>query len=141
VEAKEDFLFYIDGISQLVAGILEKMDAERVAVARAFGVEISDAGNRLRECYGSRGDSLYEVIQNIGAYKNVLAPTDIDTRYIFEDIRTGCVPVSCAGNYAGVKTEAIDTVIKWASLLYNTDFLADGRNGESLDFEYIMTSG
>jgi opine dehydrogenase len=56
VEAKEDFLFYIDGISPLVAGILEKMDAERVAVARAFGVEVSDAGTvspRRRSGHGA----------------------------------------------------------------------------------------
>jgi opine dehydrogenase len=138
VEAKEDFLFYIDGISPLVAGILEKMDAERVAVARAFGVDVPDAGGWLRECYGSRGGSLYEMIQGTDAYKNVLAPTDIDTRYVFEDIRTGCVPVSCAGEYAGVKTEALDSVIRWASLLYDTDFRADGRNGETLDFGRIQ---
>jgi opine dehydrogenase len=138
VEAKEDFLFYIDGISPLVAGILEKMDEERVAVARAFGAAVPDARGWLRECYGSRGGSLYEMIQGTDAYKNVLAPTDIDTRYVFEDIRTGCVPVSCAGAYAGVKTEALDTVIRWASLLYDTDLHADGRNGERLDFDNIQ---
>jgi opine dehydrogenase len=138
VEAKEDFLFYIDGISPLVAGILEKMDAERVAVARSFGADVSDAGGWLRECYGSRGGTLYELIQGTDAYKNVLAPTDIDTRYVFEDIRTGCVPVSCAGRYAGISTETLDAVIRWASLLYNTDFYADGRNDAMLDFGRIL---
>ncbi|MDR1588683.1 MAG: NAD/NADP octopine/nopaline dehydrogenase family protein [Oscillospiraceae bacterium] len=138
VEAKEDFLFYIDGISPLVAGILEKMDAERVAVARAFGTDVPDAGGWLRECYGSRGSSLYELIQGTDAYKNVLAPTDIDTRYVFEDIRTGCVPVSCAGRHVGIGTETLDAVVRWASLLYDTDFHADGRNDAMLDFGRIL---
>ncbi|MDR2665297.1 MAG: NAD/NADP octopine/nopaline dehydrogenase family protein [Oscillospiraceae bacterium] len=137
VEAKEDYLFYIDGISPLVAGMLEKMDAERVAVARSFGADVEDAGGWLRECYGSRGDTLYEMIQNTDAYANVLAPTDIDTRYIFEDILTGCVPVSCAGLRSGVETQVIDAVIKWASTLYDIDFRANGRNGDMLDFGEI----
>jgi hypothetical protein len=46
--------------------------------------------------------------------------------------------VSCAGGYAGVKTEALDTVIRWATLLYDTDLRADGRNGDMLDFADIQ---
>ena len=138
VEAKEDFKFYVQGISPLVAGILEKMDLERVAVANAFGVAVPSARRWLEECYGSRGDSLYEQIQNTDAYKTVLAPTDIDTRYIFEDILTGCVPTSCAGIAAGVQTEVLDTLIRWASILYGRDFRAEGRNEHMIDFEKFL---
>jgi len=138
VEAKEDFKFYVQGISPLVAGILEKMDLERVAVANAYGVAVPSARRWLEECYGSRGESLYEQIQNTEAYKTVLAPTDIDTRYIFEDILTGCVPTSCAGKAAGVNTEVLDTLIRWASILYGRDFRAEGRNENLIDFESFL---
>jgi len=138
VEAKEDFKFYVQGISHLVAGILEKMDLERVAVANAYGVAVPSARRWLEECYGSRGESLYEQIQNTEAYKTVLAPTDIDTRYIFEDILTGCVPTSCAGKAAGVKTEVLDTLIRWASILYGRDFRAEGRNEYLIDFNSLL---
>jgi len=138
VEAKENFKFYMDGISPLVAGILEKMDAERVAVARAYGVAVPTARQWLVDSYGSRGDTLYEQIQNTQAYQTVLAPIDIDTRYIFEDIRTGCVPTSCAGRAAGVKTEVLDTLITWASILYDRDFWAEGRNDDLIDFNALL---
>ena len=138
VEAKEDFKFYIQGISPLVASILEKMDRERVAVAHAYGVAVPSARIWLAEAYGSRGDSLYEQIQNTDAYKNVLAPTDIDTRYIFEDILTGCVPTSCAGKAAGVRTDVMDTLVKWASILYGRDFHAEGRNEALIDFKSFL---
>jgi opine dehydrogenase len=138
VEAKENFKFYMEGISPLVAGILEKMDLERVAVAKAFGVSVPSARRWLAECYGSRGDSLYEQIQNTEAYKTVLAPIDIDTRYIFEDVMTGCVPTSCAGKAVGVSTEVIDTLIKWASILYGRDFYAEGRNETLVDFKSFL---
>jgi opine dehydrogenase len=134
VEAKEEFRFYLDGISPLVAGILEKMDLERVTVANAYGVAVPTARQWLAEAYGSRGDSLYEQIQNNEAYKTILAPTDIDTRYVFEDILTGCVPTSCAGKAAGVNTEIMDTLIRWASIIYGRDFYAEGRNDTMIDF-------
>jgi len=134
VEAQEDFKFYMQGISPLVAGILEKMDVERVAVAKAYGVSVPTARQWLAEAYGSRGDSLFEQIQNTEAYKTVLAPIDIDTRYIFEDVITGCVPTSCAGRAAGIQTEVLDTLIKWASILYGRDFRAEGRNETLIDF-------
>jgi len=138
VEAKEDYRFYIDGISPLVAGILEKMDLERVTVANAFGVAVPTARQWLAEAYGSRGNSLYEQIQNTDAYKTILAPTDIDTRYIFEDILTGCVPTSCAGQTVGVKTEVLDTLIKWASIIYGRDFHSEGRNETLIDFSSFL---
>jgi len=138
VEAKEDFKFYVQGISPLVAGILEKMDLERITVANAYGVTVPTAKRWLEECYGSRGGSLYEKIQNTEAYKTVLAPIDIDTRYIFEDILTGCVPTSCAGKAAGVQTEVLDTLIRWASILYGRDFRAEGRNENLIDFASFL---
>ena len=132
------YAIFSKGISPLVASILEKMDLERVAVAKAFGVSVPSARQWLAECYGSRGDSLYEQIQNTEAYKTVLAPVDIDTRYIFEDVLTGCVPTSCAGKAVGVSTEVLDTLIKWASLLYGRDFHAEGRNETLVDFKSLM---
>lgn len=138
VEAKEDFKFYVQGISPLVANILEKMDLERVAVANAYGVAVPSARSWLAECYGSRGNSLYEQIQNTEAYEPVIAPTDLYTRYIFEDILTGCVPTSCAGKAAGINTEVLDTLIKWASILYGRDFYAEGRNENLIDFESFL---
>ena len=138
VEAKEDFRFYMEGISPLVAGLLEKMDQERVAVANAYGVAVPTARQWLAECYGSRGNSLFEQIQNTSAYETVLAPTDIDTRYIFEDILTGCVPTSCAGKAVDVSTEVLDTLIKWASVLYSRDFYAEGRNDALIDFSRFI---
>ena len=138
VEAKEDFLFYMDAITPLVASLLEKMDLERVAVAKAYGVSVPSARRWLEECYGSRGGNLYEQIQNTAAYKTVTAPLDLNTRYIFEDILTGTVPVSCAGKAAGVNTECMDAVVAWASVLYGRDFMAEGRNETLVDFEAYL---
>lgn len=138
VEAKEGFLFYMEGISPLVANIIERMDKERIAVAEALGIKVLSAYDWLWERYGSDGDTLYERIQDTGAYATVLAPTDIDTRYIFEDVRTGCVPVSCLGKELGVDTYIIDSVIQWASTVYNFNFMKYGRNEQVVDFPKLI---
>ena len=139
VEKKEEYKYYTGCISPLVAGVLEKMDLERVAVANAYGVAVPSARQWLADCYGSRGNSLYEQIQNTEAYQTVLTPTDMYTRYIFEDIPTGCVPISCAGKAAGVKTKILDALINWASILYGRDFRAEGRNENLIDFERFLS--
>lgn len=138
VEAKEGFHFYTEGISPLVANILERMDAERVAVAKAAGAEVLAAKDWLKLHYGSSGDDLYSCIQSTAAYKDVLAPTDIDTRYIYEDIQTGCVPFSCMANVVGVPTPIIDSVIQWATAVYDYDFYGQGRNEHKLDLNRLI---
>jgi len=138
VEAKEEFLFYANAISPLVASVLERMDAERVSVAKALGITVPDAFTWMHERYGSKGDSLYERIHSTKAYANVFAPTDIDTRYVYEDILTGCVPVSCLGKALGVETKIIDSVIQFATTVYDYDFHAEGTNEKKVDFRALI---
>ena len=138
VEHKEGFHFYTEGISPLVANILTRLDAERVAVACAANVIVPDALTWLKHHYGASGDTLYEGFQSTQAYKNVMAPTDIDTRYIFEDVCTGCVPVSAIGKLLNVPTPIIDSVIAWATAVYDYDFYSNGRNETMFNLKELI---
>jgi opine dehydrogenase len=138
VEAKEKFLYYMQGISPLVANILESLDKERIAVARAFGVEVQSAYEWLNVHYESEGETLYERIQNTSAYENIYAPLDIDTRYIYEDMLTGCVPFYFAGMSIGADTPIIKSAILWASTVYETDFIQLGRNDSRINFDQLL---
>ena len=137
IEAKEVPVLYRRHFP-LVATVLERLDSERVAVARGMGVEVPAAFDWLQDRYGSEGNNLYERIQNTHAYRNVYAPTEIDTRYIHEDIQTGCVPVSCLGRRLNIPTDITDASIKWASVVYNCDFYATGRNESAIDFDAVL---
>jgi len=138
VEAQEKFRFYIQGITPLVANIMERIDRERVSVAKAYGVNVLPAFDWLGEHYGSSGDTLYERIQNTAAYANIFAPLDIDTRYIYEDVLTGCVPVYYAGKAIGTETPIIHSAILWASTIYETDLKQNGRNDQVIDFGALL---
>lgn len=138
IDAKEKFLFYHEGITPLVSQVLEQLDSERVSIAKGLGVEVPAAYDWLNQKYGSQGSNLYERIQDTQAYRDVLAPTDIDTRYIFEDIQTGCVPISCLGREMDIKTDTADAAIKWASAVYRKDFYATGRNSDAVNFQELL---
>lgn len=126
------FRHYVDGISRSVAGLLEKLDEERVAVARSLGVGALTAREWLSDAYGVDRPSLYEAIQATPAYAGVSSPATLDHRYLWEDVPTGLVPIAALGAACGVATATIDSVIDLASALCGTDFRAGGRTLERL---------
>jgi len=135
IESEGNFSYYFDGITPQVAHFLEKLDRERRKVARVLGVRTCAARDWLKEVYNSCGISLYERIQDNGKYKGVAAPTTVVHRYIFEDIPTGLVPIASLGNYLGVKTPVINSVIDIATQFYGVDFRKIGRTVESLGLQ------
>ena len=124
---KVDFKYYYDGISPSVAHLLEKIDAERRAVAKAGGFEIESVKAWLTRTYRVAGESLYECIRNNEAYKEIDAPPTINTRYIFEDVPNGLVPVEAMGQEFGVPTPNITTIIDLACSVMDVDYRKIGR--------------
>lgn len=138
IESKATFSHYKQGISPAVAAFLEKIDSERVNIGKSLGVEIDPALKWLERIYRTEGDTLYEALQNNHAYSEVLAPTTIHNRYIYEDITTGLVPLSILAKKLGLSNDAMDCIINLATLLYNYDFQKNGRNEDCIDFERVI---
>lgn len=126
------FRYYWDGISPSVAELIERIDAERVAVAAAYGVEVLTAKQWLVHSYPTHGDTLYEMIQNNKAYGEIKAPTTIRARYMTEDVPNGLVPIAALGEAAGVSVPNINAVITLACSIYGRDFRAEGRSLKNL---------
>lgn len=124
---KVDFKYYYDGISHSVAHFLEKIDAERQAVAKAGGFPVESLKQWLERTYLVSGNDLYECIRNNEAYKEIDAPPTINTRYIFEDVPNGLVPVESMGQEFGVPTPNITTIINLACSVMDADYRATGR--------------
>ncbi len=124
---KVDFKYYYDGISKSVAHFLEKIDQERMAVAKAGGFEIESVKDWLIRTYGITGNTLYECIRNNEAYREIDAPPTIKTRYIFEDVPNGLVPVEAMGTEYDIPTPNITTIINLASSVMDQDYRQIGR--------------
>lgn len=130
-----DFDYYLQGITPSIAKLLEKMDAERLAVASALGVRSVSAREWLYLSYDSPGRDLHEAIKNTAGYAGIKAPATIGHRYVTEDVPMSLVPLSSLGAMLGVRTPVIDMIIEFGSLLHDTDYRAQGRTVESLGLE------
>jgi opine dehydrogenase len=127
-----DFEYYLQGITPSVARLLERIDAERLAVASALGVRSVSAREWLYLSYDSPGKDIFEAIKNTASYRGIRAPPSIDHRYISEDVPMSLVPISSLGSLLGVATPVIDMVIELGSILHDTDYRAMGRTAESM---------
>jgi opine dehydrogenase len=116
--------------------ILEAADDERMAVARAYGVEIKSARKWLEEAYGATGATLSEALNNCDAYKGLLIPGSINTRYLWEDARTSALAIAELGRAAGVDTPILRGVVYMASSMFpDVEFYEDGRTLKNMGLE------
>ncbi|MEJ8766083.1 MULTISPECIES: NAD/NADP octopine/nopaline dehydrogenase family protein [unclassified Oceanobacillus] len=135
IDNKESFKYYHEGISPSIANLLESLDKERLSIAQAFGLQIPSAREWVNFNYGVAGKTLYESIQMNNIYKDILAPTEINSRYIMEDIPMGLVPMKELAQIIDLETPIINSIINLASKLYNFDFIKNGRRIEHMEIE------
>ena len=129
------YKYYYDGITPSIGALMEKIDGERIAVAKLLGTEIESTKEWLIRTYDVEGDSLYECIQNNQAYRTIDAPKSMEHRYIFEDIPCGLVPLEAIGKRLGLEMTNTSIIIDLASALLDIDFRSRGRNFETLFYD------
>jgi opine dehydrogenase len=129
LDAGERFQFYGAGITPSVARVVEALDGERVALARAFGVEVPTVRGWLARTYGLEGPELYPLIQRLHheIFKDSPAPGALDARYVTEDVPYGLVPIAELGRMAGVPTPVAHALTVVASAALGRDFAKEGR--------------
>lgn len=132
IESGKDWLYYWDGITPSIGSFVECMDQERLAVARAVGLDLPSIREWYRLAYGATGRSLTEVVRDNPAYENVKGQKTLLTRYLLEDIPMGLVPMVSLGKMIGVDVTRMETVIKMAQFLTGRDLYATGRTAEAL---------
>jgi len=135
-----DFEFYIDGVTPSTARVLEVLDRERVTVASALGIRARTANEWLEMAYDVRGETLYEAIQNQTGYYGIKAPTNLNHRYIFEDVPMSLVPLSSLAARYGVSVNGINSIIRLACILHRTDYWRRGRTLEKLNIQELSVT-
>jgi opine dehydrogenase len=132
IESRSPFDYYSEGITPSIAKVVEKADQERLAVAKALGITVPTIEEWYYACYRAEGSNLYDIIQHVDAYKGIKGPVTLDTRYLFEDVATGLVPLSSLGRAVGVVTPTMDAVVELTNTLLGRNFWKEGRSLENL---------
>ncbi len=132
IEDISEFQFYVQGVTQSVAQVLEQVDAERVAVAEALGIRALTAREWLYLAYNAAGKTLHAAMHANPGYRGIVAPTNLNIRYLTEDIPASLVPIASVGGMFNVPTPTIKALIHLGSIIHNCDYWEMGRTVEKL---------
>jgi opine dehydrogenase len=132
IDRGETYKFYAEGVTPSVARLYQAINAERVAVAAAYGAAVPTLEDWFERVYSVRGADLSETCRLLtsnsdGPYQATGTPNSWTHKYIAEDVPVGLMPMSALGQAAGVPTPAIDAVIHLATILAGSDFAATAR--------------
>ena len=135
-----EFQFYVDGVTPSTARVLEVLDRERVTVAAAVGVRARTAMEWLKLAYNVSGENLFQAIQNQTGYYGIKAPSTLNHRYIFEDVPMSLVPIASLAKRYGVSVRGIESIIRLACFVHQTDYWRRGRTLDKLGIGQLSVS-
>jgi opine dehydrogenase len=102
IQAGESFDFYTEGVTPAVAATLAAADAERLSIARAYGVPACSLQAWIASAYGHRAATIQEAVGGNPSYAGLKAPNTLEHRYLLEDVPTGLIPLLELGSVAGL---------------------------------------
>jgi opine dehydrogenase len=126
------YRFYAEGYTPSIVRLLEALDGERLAVARAYGVQVPGIHEWLTRTYGFPEPSLSDTFHRLthdprGPYQWTPTPKSMEHKYVVEDVPCGLVAMAALGAAAGVPTPVIAGLVAVASGLTGRDFVGEGR--------------
>src|SRR5690606_16614797 len=116
------FPFYTEGMTPAVCRVIERMDAERRAIAARFGLDLPSAVEMTAKAYGVSGGNLYAVLQANTAYEVGHAPILFTSRYGKENTSAGLL----------LMILLVDVVVVFVSTLLVIVYLAGSMTDTNL---------
>jgi opine dehydrogenase len=113
-------------MTEAVGRLLEALDAERLAIARALGREARSMRQHYSLTYGLPDAPIGETARILaGRGDPTLGPATIQTRYTLEDVPFGLVPLIQLAQLAGVAVPLHEAGLAVFSALYGRDLRAE----------------
>lgn len=128
-----DFYFYRDGMSPSVSKVIEDLDAERIHIARQFGLQTESILEIMNICYGHDYDTFLEFARESPEHNLMrVTPSTLHHRFVDQDIPYVLVPWFQLGQKVGLPCPTLGSIIHLASIANKTDYQAVGRNLDTL---------
>ena len=137
---KGDFTFYVQGLPEGVGRIMAALDAERLAVARAFGHQLPDLFTEMQSIGTIESDAdasagLASAIRGGEANSKIKAPDSLAHRYYREDFWYGIKPFLAFAGIAGVDVPTAASLMKLAELLVDDTMSTEGRSASVMGID------
>lgn len=136
------YRFYAQGYTPSAINVLQSVSDERLAVARAFGIDLPSIHRWLLDTYRLGGDTLAETFKRLtheptGPYQTTPTPASMENKYVTEDVPCGLVAMAGLGDAAGVATPVIDGLVALSSAMLGRDL----TKGDGRTLEYLGLAG
>ena len=131
------FGFYAQGSGPGVARVMDAIDAERLALARALGARAVPFAELFRQHGFTTGEQAhaggaYHAIQHSELIRPIQSPPRLDHRYLHEDVGWGLVPWMHLAAAAGTPAPAITALTHLAGVINGIDYPRDGLTLERM---------
>lgn len=132
-----NFTFYVDGLTDGVARVMEALDNERCAVGAAFGLELPVLFDEMRAIGTIEADAdpargLASAIRGGRANACIMAPGDFDHRYYREDFWYGLQPLLAFAEIGGVNTPIARSLYQLGRTLLGNGSAGIGRSAAAM---------
>ncbi|WP_374834380.1 NAD/NADP octopine/nopaline dehydrogenase family protein [Paenochrobactrum pullorum] len=124
---KAEYWANYDAITPSVARLIEALDQERLAVARAYAVHVRTAEEHYQLSFGfDKGMSIAEMAAVVHKQRNgPPGPTCVSTRFVTEDIPFGILQVIALAELKAVDVPLHKAGVAMFSALYGRDFTTE----------------
>ena len=129
------------GLTPSVGRLIEALDAERLAVAAAFGAAVRTVRDHFHLSFAVPRGPVGEAGAILAARDATPGPVGLGTRYITEDVPFGLVPSALLGRIAGVPMPLHEAGIAIFSALYGRDFRAENDLLPALALDGLSMDG
>ena len=132
----ETFRHYMDGITPLISEKMMQLDEERLAIGRAFSLELASTIEQLKMYYGvNDAKTYYEYVNSPESpYKDVIGH-NVRSRYLTEDVPGLNVTALQLAKKVSVETPIIELTVRLTSWLHGVDYISMGTNLEKLGID------
>jgi len=125
-----------ENVTPAVGRVMEALDAERLAIAEAFGVSV----RTIREHYAFSYQLPVASIAQMNAElhergKGGFGPATLDTRYVLEDAPYGLLPTVLLGRLVGRPATLHEAGLTLLSAAYGRDFTRENELLPALGFD------
>ncbi|CAN5266158.1 NAD/NADP-dependent octopine/nopaline dehydrogenase family protein [soil metagenome] len=121
IEAGHRFSLYGEGVGEGVGSLIAALDRERLTLAEALGLPRVSLESWVRRAYGVESESMVALFSRLDreVYGGLLAPTQLNSRYLTEDIPLGLEVFVELAAESHVDMPVTESVVRVARVLLN----------------------
>lgn len=145
---KGDFKFYYEGITPVVANVIEAIDLERLAIVQSLEVHLGyplgvsrgidffyQANYTTKEAWHT--GSIYQALQASIPNRPTQAAPSLNDRYITEDVPYGLAPMLSLAEWIGVPAPVMRSLVGLAAVMTGENYFETGLTLADMGLDQI----